>query len=305
MSTPASSSGCTKFVAVASVFFSLGLVFQLLLLQELHEGASERVSEWGSEGVRVVRHILPFHLRSEGGSEGVREWRDEHEHERGGLLLRPESKHEGVSPTPSLTHSSHDTPPPPPPLPCPHSHSILHSPTAPVNHSTSARRYYRDIIGELPEVVKAWRSAKLDWHELLPKHMSTWERFGEKKGLRLLVSKEEQITDYLTRFTESGLADAYGRDHGPLLAYSGCNKLRTDCMIHPKSECQTNGLCMWNPEQELCVDYELTSPYGVQVAGEASNGRVQKCPAKGKRGLPSERGVVNVKESDAKCKVCN
>jgi hypothetical protein len=169
--------------------------------------------------------------------------------------------------------------------------------------TSSSRRYYRDIIGELPEVVKAWRGAQLDWHDLLPKHMSTWERFGEKKGLRLLVSKEEQITDYLTRFTESGLADAYGRDHGPLLAYSGCNKLRSDCMIHPQGMCETNGLCMWHSAQQLCVDFEVGSPYAAQRAGAPLNGRVQKCASKGRRGVPSDRGVVSVKEQDASCKV--
>ena len=132
---------------------------------------------------------------------------------------------------------------------------------------------------------------------------STWERFGEKKGLRLLVSKEEQITDYLTRFTESGLAAAYGQDHGPLLAYSGCNKLRSDCMVHPQDICQTNGLCMWDSEQALCVDFEVSSPYGAQQAGAPANGRVSKCSAPGNRGVPAEKGVYGVKEHDRKCKV--
>jgi hypothetical protein len=133
--------------------------------------------------------------------------------------------------------------------------------------------------------------------------MSTWEKYGEKKGLRLLVSKEEQIADYLTRFTESGLADAYGQDYGPLLAYSGCNKLRSDCMIHSQSVCQTNGLCMWHGEQQLCVDFDVLSPYGVQFEGEESNGRVATCGAQGRRGVPSVNGVVMKKDNDRTCKV--
>ena len=29
--------------------------------------------------------------------------------------------------------------------------------------------------------VQAWRSGKLDWHDLVPKHSSLWERYGESK----------------------------------------------------------------------------------------------------------------------------
>jgi hypothetical protein len=94
-----------------------------------------------------------------------------------------------------------------------------------ISASSSVSPYYRDKIGPVPQVVAAWREAKLDWHELLPKHMSKWERFGDTKGLRLLVSKEEAVADYLTRFAESGMKDAYGTKFGPLLAYSGCNTL--------------------------------------------------------------------------------
>lgn len=79
---------------------------------------------------------------------------------------------------------------------------------------------YRDIL-TLPPIVQAWRQAKVDWHEIIPQHLSNWERFGASQGLSLLVSKEVQLTNYLTRMDESGLLDKYGSDFGPLAAYSG------------------------------------------------------------------------------------
>jgi hypothetical protein len=75
--------------------------------------------------------------------------------------------------------------------------------------------FYKDTIGSLPNSVSSWRAAQIDWHHLLPppQHLSSWERFGKEQSgsLRLLVSKEEQLTDYLTRFHESGLASKFGR----------------------------------------------------------------------------------------------
>jgi hypothetical protein len=80
--------------------------------------------------------------------------------------------------------------------------------------------FYRDILTFVPPLVQAWRQAKVDWHQLLPKHDSSWERFGKgQKGLRVLVAKEEQLTDHLTMFQESGLAGKYGKDHGALAGY--------------------------------------------------------------------------------------
>lgn len=307
--TTGSSAGtsCTTLLSVAGSFFVLGFIFQILLLKELHL----QNAELGI--VTNIENHLPFHLRSDGRFAD------------GGLLIRPEKTvhhketaadvgaGDSVPAAPvleqpallapaserNITHTE-----------VPAASSLQKAPPRPMtgggeSNSSSSRRYYRDIIGELPELVKSWRNAQLDWHDLLPKHMSTWERFGEKKGLRLLVSKEEQITDYLTRFTESGLADGYGHDHGPLLAYSGCNKLRSDCMIHSQSVCETNGLCMWNSEKELCVDFEIGSPYGVQKPGAPHNGRVQQCGAKGNKGMPTDRGVAKVKSRETGCKVSN
>ena len=110
---------------------------------------------------------------------------------------------------------------------------------------------------DIPNIVKAWREAKLDWHQLLPKHNSIWERFGTPSGegkFPLLVNKEKQATDYLTRFQESGLATKYGKDHGPLLNYSGCNVFSDACMIHDESSCRNNQLCHWDSAALLCFD---------------------------------------------------
>ncbi len=78
-------------------------------------------------------------------------------------------------------------------------------------------------VFEAPAIVKKWREAKIDWHDLLPKHLSAWERFGvpsQENKLRLLMAKEEQLTDFLTQFYESGLAAEFGHDYGPLANYT-------------------------------------------------------------------------------------
>jgi hypothetical protein len=290
---------CATFLAAAGSFFVLGFIFQILLIKELHLQSAEQ------DILNNIENHLPFHLHSDIGSS-------HHDQLLRTNVLVPEGASAADGRTDTSTHDAFHSAPAPDDFssrPAPPRTFSSYQPNA-SNASSSGssgrkRRYYRDVIGEVPQIVKSWRAAELDWHDLLPQHMSSWERFGEKKGLRLLVSKEEQVTDYLTRFTESGLAAEYGQDHGPLLAYSGCNKLRSDCMIHPQSVCQTNGLCMWHPEQQLCVDFELQSPYGVQERGAPANGRVAKCPSSsGSRGvLSTEKGVLQVKEGERKCKV--
>ena len=124
------------------------------------------------------------------------------------------------------------------------------SPTSPLLLSAVAN----DVV---PAIVRSWRNARLDWHSLLPSHNSIWERYGtpEKgKGLRLLVSKEIQVTDYLTQFHESGLSAKYGKNHGILSQYSGCNSFQSACMIHNEETCTSNEICSWSSEEMLCID---------------------------------------------------
>jgi Glycosyltransferase 61 len=109
----------------------------------------------------------------------------------------------------------------------------------------------------VPNIVRSWRAAKLDWHTLLPLHNSIWERYGtpEKgKGLRLLVSKEIQVTNFLTQFHESGLSALYGTDHGTLSEYSACNTFFSACMVHNFDKCNDDQLCSWSTVKALCVD---------------------------------------------------
>jgi hypothetical protein len=109
----------------------------------------------------------------------------------------------------------------------------------------------------VPNIVKSWRAGKLDWHTLLPLHNSIWERYGtpEKgQGLRLLVSKEIQVTNFLTQFHESGLSAIYGTDHGTLSEYSACNSFFSACMVHNFDKCNDDQLCSWSTVKRLCVD---------------------------------------------------
>eukprot|EP01032_Pedospumella_encystans_P020473 gene20473-23255_t len=104
-------------------------------------------------------------------------------------------------------------------------------------------------MNNVPNIVSAWRNAKLDWHQLVPAHSSLWERFGVPKNegkLPLLINKETLITDYLTRYHESGLSSMYGHEYGSMEAYSGCNVFRSSCVIHDETKCRIDQLCQWS-----------------------------------------------------------
>ena len=109
----------------------------------------------------------------------------------------------------------------------------------------------------LPPVVEAWQRGMVDWHDLLPEHNTFLEKFGDSSDSKFnfmkLVAKEEAITDYLTRYKESGLQAEYGVDHGPLLAYTGCNLLKDPCMIHDHTRCEFDDFCVWEHNKGLCV----------------------------------------------------
>lgn len=139
-------------------------------------------------------------------------------------------------------------------------------PVSSSNQITSA--YLKE--SSIPEIVRAWRAAKLDWHELLPHHNSAWERFGtpQKEGkLRLLISKEVQLTNFLTRFHESGLSSKYGHAFGPMLPYSGCDKFDSPCMVHDRNTCAQDQLCQWSSERDVCWDRSAdpTQPSSVRT----------------------------------------
>ena len=123
--------------------------------------------------------------------------------------------------------------------------------------------YYNEESNEsdLPHIIQLFRQAKLDWHTLIPEHDSIYERYfhdgrNGSQSFQLKVLKEKSITDYLTRFTESGLSTLYGHDHGILKAYSTCDILRSGCNIHDQKDCNKNQLCYWNKNNEICNEID-------------------------------------------------
>lgn len=109
----------------------------------------------------------------------------------------------------------------------------------------------------VPPIVQSWRQATVDWHSLLPRHLSQWQRYGkpnQEGKARLLVSKEEQVTDYLTMFHTSGLSTSYGVDFGPMTNYAACDSIADPCMIYTEKQCQINGFCIWDKDSQLCRD---------------------------------------------------
>jgi hypothetical protein len=154
--------------------------------------------------------------------------------------------------------------------------------STPTPHTEAKQQIPRiDYDNTVPNIVNAWRSAKLDWHKLLPQHNSLWERFGTPQGegkLNRLVNKETLVTDYLTRFHESGLSAQFGHNHGPLQPYSGCNALRSSCMIHNEAQCGLDQLCAWATEKLLCVDaWDLEESEGQgDVAGDRHTRKQQQ-----------------------------
>lgn len=68
----------------------------------------------------------------------------------------------------------------------------------------------------LPEVVRLWRQAKIDWHDLLVPPTSTGHAGYD---LTRLIQAERQLTAFLTQTTGE-----WGKDHGPLASYH----VRTD-----------------------------------------------------------------------------
>lgn len=143
----------------------------------------------------------------------------------------------------------------------------------------------------LPAAVKSWRQAKLDWHDLVPKHNSKWERFGDApKGykLRNLVDKEVMVTNYLTRFHESGLSTRYGKDHGRLSEYATCNVLDDPCMAHGSESCQRDGYCTWHEPSSSCREWTSSwspaskPPDGCAAPKSVQNGKFTKVQDVGK-----------------------
>jgi hypothetical protein len=114
-------------------------------------------------------------------------------------------------------------------------------------------------LGEgLPESIKAWRRAELDWHTLLPTDNSKFQRDGATPpGYELLSihEKESSVTDFLTRYQASGLSSVYGHDHGALAEYAQCDVLADPCMVHSQQTCVADEFCTWDVANGECYGW--------------------------------------------------
>lgn len=104
----------------------------------------------------------------------------------------------------------------------------------------------------LPQLVRAFRLGRFDWHELVPSVKPSgnadydWDR---------LVRNEKTLAQFLTR--PRGYKELVGElsesDHGPLEAYSLCETVADKCLVHEAAACARNSFCGWCPSRLLCV----------------------------------------------------
>ena len=179
--------------------------------------------------------------------------------------------------------------------------SVLRPPLEPPlllpSYNTSHSEMITKKASALPPVVQSWREGKIDWHELLPLHNSQWEWFGsssEESKFRTLVAKEEQITDFLTQFHESGRYQGLGSDHGRRLeAYSHCDKMQSVCMVHNRTICPLNQLCGWSSSRDICVD-------GVDLDTSQLSFQSRRCSGQAK---VIQNGAFVKQMDESKCKL--
>jgi hypothetical protein len=179
-----------------------------------------------------------------------------------------------------------------------------------INDDQSTSLYSNDNM-HIPYIIQLWRQAKLDWHTLIPKHDSSFERYYNdnnetSKDLQLTVLKERSITDYLTRYHESGLSAKYGHDHGKLDKYFSCDILSSGCMIHNQKECISNQLCYWDTEADICNevndnhsninsnDYKCKYPKMLSINGTIVNANHSQCIS-----YTNQKAVITTLESES------
>eukprot|EP01031_Cornospumella_fuschlensis_P025124 gene25124-30341_t len=147
------------------------------------------------------------------------------------------------------------------------------------SHSTHRSHNFSQVLhgSNVAPLIQAWRQASLDWHTLIPKHLSQWQRYGQstQEGkARLLVSKEEQVTDYLTMFHSSGLAAFFGLESGPLTNYSACDSISDPCLIHTESQYDVLPLVVGLAESVYLLVFileDILDPMFFQYFGLLSN----------------------------------
>lgn len=161
------------------------------------------------------------------------------------------------------TAASRQQPPPPPPqqLPPPIARSTAAAPSCknasgdPIGAVTSsADPWLRSPDAVLPNVVRVWRSAALDWHMLLRQPRLPPDPRAALE-LRLLVEQEDAVTRFFTSGNSGPRAPGL-RDYGPLRKASLCTRFSDSCVLHEsEAACVRDELCAWAERERLCLGH--------------------------------------------------
>ena len=173
--------------------------------------------------------------------------------------------------------SSHSTQPcPPSPTTAASSNSLFLDPAIPLStlsiHSSNPITIDRLIYttattspSSLPQFIQSFRQGHLDWHRLLPTIPST---SSSALDFEHLVASERATTKLLVWDYNLHTQWGWGKEHGPLAAYTLCPVIGDRCLIHNENECSHNGLCGWCSSTNQCVDrFNAANPYDAQHAG--------------------------------------
>lgn len=103
----------------------------------------------------------------------------------------------------------------------------------------------------VPNVIKSFRNAKIDWHDLIPDVIVSSDDKKNTEELKLLklIRHEQEVTNFLTAKIFAN------NNYGPLSHYMACKILKDPCVIHEnEQQCINNGFCGWCSEKGLCMD---------------------------------------------------
>ena len=118
--------------------------------------------------------------------------------------------------------------------------------------SGSMRLQQRLAHNDESAIVRAFRSGKVNWHDLMPPDPNPPPASEPKARLMKLVKREKDLT-YMLTFDPND--PTYGKDYGTKMAKHGqCTLLRDKCNIHDSAvECSENGFCYWCGSKGTCI----------------------------------------------------
>jgi hypothetical protein len=118
--------------------------------------------------------------------------------------------------------------------------------------SGSMRLQQRLAHNDESAIVRAFRSGKVNWHDLMPPDPNPPPASEPKARLMKLVKREKDLT-YMLTFDPND--PTYGKDYGAKMAKHGqCTLLRDKCNIHDSAaECAENGFCYWCGSKGVCI----------------------------------------------------